>query len=66
MASTKEAREPAKQLFVGVDVLAERLGIPVKTIYDRAQKDGWPHYRVGRQMRFDLEEILAFVRREAG
>jgi excisionase family DNA binding protein len=67
MASTKEAPEPTKRL-VGVREVAEATGLPVRTIYAAAQREQWPQYRVGRQIRFDLEEILAFVRvrREAG
>lgn len=44
--------------------LAEQLNIPVRTIYNHAKKDGWPVYRVGRVVRFDLEEILALLRGE--
>lgn len=42
--------------------LAEHLGMPQSTLYNRAKKDDWPHYRMGHAVRFDLEEVLAFLR----
>lgn len=52
--------------LVRVQELSKILDVPVNTIYSRAQRDGWPKYQVGRDIRFDLEEILALIRREAG
>jgi excisionase family DNA binding protein len=54
----------ATRRLVRAKELSEALDVPVNTIYDRAKKDGWPSYRIGRDVRFDLEEILALIRRD--
>jgi excisionase family DNA binding protein len=51
--------------FVRAPELAELLGIPVRTIYDCAKRDEWPTYRVGKVVRFDLDEILALIKDES-
>jgi hypothetical protein len=48
--------------IVSARELSDTLSIPVKTIYKRARLDNWPVYRVGRDVRFDLDEILALIR----
>jgi excisionase family DNA binding protein len=46
--------------------LAGLLAIPVGTLYDRARKEGWPHYKVGHSLRFSRDEILGLLRDEGG
>jgi hypothetical protein len=67
--TTKELRplrEPATPKLVTALELSTVLNVPRNTIYANAKKFGWPCYRVGADLRFDLEEILALIRREAG
>jgi excisionase family DNA binding protein len=45
--------------------LGEVLGLSPATILDRWERGELPGYKVGRAVRFDLEEILALTRREA-
>jgi hypothetical protein len=42
------------------------LNVPRNTIYANAKKFGWPCYRVGADIRFDMQEILALIRQEPG
>ena len=49
--------------LIGAHELAERLGTPVRTIYDLAARGDLPHYRIGRGVRFDLGEVLHATRR---
>jgi hypothetical protein len=66
----KAAREPVQPLLVSAKELSVALNVPRNTIYARAKKDGWPCYRIGSSeksdIRFDLEEILALLRRDSG
>lgn len=45
--------------------LGEALGLAPATILDKWQRGDLPGYKVGRAVRFDLEEILTLTRREA-
>jgi hypothetical protein len=62
----KAAREPVQPLLVSAKELSVALNVPRNTIYANAKKFGWPCYRVGADIRFDLEEILALLRRDSG
>ena len=53
---------PATDGTVSVEELAEHLGVSVPTIYRRVRDRQLPHYRVGRQIRFVLAEVLPHVR----
>ncbi len=48
--------------LVSVREIAAILGVPIRTVYDRLRKDGLPHYRFGRAIRLDLDELLAALR----
>jgi excisionase family DNA binding protein len=48
-----------------VDELAELLAVPRSWIYERTRRDGpeiIPHFKVGKYVRFRLEDIQAFLR----
>jgi excisionase family DNA binding protein len=66
--TTKELRqrEPVTPKLITALELSVLLNVPRNTIYANAKKFGWPCYRVGADIRFDQEEILALIRREAG
>ncbi len=42
--------------------LAERWQIPVRTIYAWARRNAIPHYRAGRLLRFDPDEVAYHFR----
>ncbi len=42
--------------------LAAFLGVSLVTIERRAK--AYPHYRVGGQLRYDLDEVLSFIRED--
>ena len=48
--------------FLDIEELALKLGVHSRTIRRRIQSDGLPHYRVGAVYRFDLEEVLEWLR----
>lgn len=42
--------------------IATRLNMPLSTIVELRKREGWPHYRIGKSIRFtdaQVEEILA-------
>jgi excisionase family DNA binding protein len=43
--------------------LAERWQVPVRTIYAWAKRNEIPHYRAGRLLRFDPDEVEEHCRR---
>ena len=47
---TKELLEP--------EVLAERLKVPVSWVYEQSRQNQIPTHRIGRYVRFDLNEVL--------
>jgi excisionase family DNA binding protein len=46
--------------------LAEFLGLRPSTILDKWQRGELPGYKIGRPVRFDLDEVLEATRRESG
>ena len=53
--------------LIDAKALAKRLGVPASWVYDHTrpgQPNPLPHYRIGRYVRFDAEEILALLRRD--
>jgi excisionase family DNA binding protein len=54
---------PLKRLLSITD-LAFRLSVSRGTIYSRFLYAGCPHYRVGHSIRFDLDEVKAWCRRD--
>jgi excisionase family DNA binding protein len=54
-----------KRALVTADVLAEQLGIKTQTVYVWVRQKRLPFYRVGRLVKFDLDEVLAHFKVEA-
>jgi excisionase family DNA binding protein len=53
---------------VDADVIAELLDVPATWVREQARAGTIPHYRLGRYVRFDVEEVFAWLAacREAG
>lgn len=47
--------------LVGIEKIAEMLDVSVKTIYDWTSRDYIPHRKLGRLVKFDIDEIEAWV-----
>lgn len=43
--------------YVKAEVVAEHLGVSKKTVYKLAREGKIPSYRIGRMVRFSLEDI---------
>lgn len=44
--------------------LAEKLGVPEKKVAEWRLRYGWPHMKVGRQVRYTLDDIAEIERRQ--
>lgn len=53
--------------LLNVDELSEILQVPRSWIYERTRQgqDAIPHIKLGSYVRFELEEVLAFFKRES-
>lgn len=41
--------------------LAERLNLPLSTIVELRQREGWPHHRFGKAIRFTEEQVAEII-----
>ena len=56
------ARPPgALPRLVGIDELAEHLGMSVRNIRRLVSERSIPHYKLGRLIRFDVDEVVAWL-----
>ncbi len=53
----------AEERWVGVEDVADHLGVAKDSIYRWIEERGLPAHRVGRLFRFKLSEVDAWVRR---
>lgn len=54
--------QKASQDLVEVAVVAARFRVSSRSVYRLARDKKIPSYRVGRQLRFDLQEVSAALR----
>ncbi len=43
--------------------LAERLNMPLSTVVQLRKSEGWPHYRLGKTVRFTEEQVREILAR---
>jgi excisionase family DNA binding protein len=46
------------------DELADRLKVPVSWVYEQSRQQKIPTHRLGRYIRFDLQEVIASQRKK--
>ncbi|MFJ5849853.1 helix-turn-helix transcriptional regulator [Streptomyces sp. NPDC092903] len=55
-------RRPLPDRYLTPLDLADLLGVPVETVYQRRRKDTGPRgFRVGQHLRYDPEDVRAWV-----
>ena len=62
--SAQNESTPRIRRIVSVKPIAELLDVKPSRVYDLAQQDLIPHIKLGRQVRFDLDKVEAWL--EAG
>lgn len=50
--------------YLPVDEAAEYLGMTKQAVYDRVRRTDIPHIRVGRSLRFDIQDLDLWMRRQ--
>ena len=53
------ALDTTPQELLTPDQLAEKLKVPLSWIYEQSRQDAIPTHRIGRYIRFDLQEVIA-------
>ena len=54
--------------LLSVEEIAERLNVPVSWVYSRTREkgpDAIPRLKVGKYVRFELEKVLAWIRKHS-
>lgn len=53
--------------LITVQELAKKLNVPVSWVYQRTRfgQEAIPHVRIGKYMRFELNEVVEFFRNRA-
>ncbi len=46
------------------EVLADRLGVPVSWVYEQSRQGNIPTHRIGKYVRFNLNEVLASQKKD--
>jgi len=54
------------QKLIGVNELAEILGVPPSWVYARSRTDSIPMIRVGKYIKFDLDEVMVWLKKSGG
>lgn len=47
--------------LVGIKKIAKMLDVSIKTVYDWTARDYIPHRKLGRLVKFDVDEVEAWV-----
>lgn len=55
------AADPSGRL-IDVRELAQILNVPVSWLYERTRKGAIPSIRIGKYVRFDLREVMVFLK----
>ncbi len=53
------------QKFLTVEELAEVLDVPKSWIYERTRHNAIPHFKIGKYVRFDMEEVTKWLEAES-
>lgn len=61
-----EKPETAVEKLVDVREMARVIGVPVSWLYERTRLGTIPCIRIGKYVRFDPAEVLAFFRKQKG
>ena len=50
------------QNLIGITEMAEKLSVPVSWLYQRTRTDEIPHYKIGKYVRFDEEQVMEWIK----
>jgi excisionase family DNA binding protein len=50
--------------LIGINEMAEKLDVPRSWLYSRTRTNEIPHYKVGKYVRFDENEVMEWLRQQ--
>ena len=50
------------QNLVGINEMAEKLDVPVSWLYSRTRTNAIPHYKVGKYVKFEPDEVWNWLK----
>lgn len=53
-----------KKSYIDVAALSQTLDVPPSWIYERTRRNLIPHYKFGKYVRFILEEVVEFFKKQ--
>ncbi len=62
MSKQTEATVAQQRRYVTIKKAAEALGVPDSWLYERTRKNAVPLIRLGKYVRFDLDELLEWAK----
>jgi excisionase family DNA binding protein len=49
------------QNLIGIKEMASKLDVPVSWLYSRTRTNEVPHYKVGKYVKFDAENVMRWI-----
>ena len=50
------------QALIGISEMASKLDVPVSWLYSRTRTNEIPHYKIGKYVRFDVEQVMEWIK----
>ena len=52
------------QNLIGINEMAKKLDVPVSWLYSRTRTNDIPHFKVGKYVRFDVNQVMEWLKNE--
>lgn len=52
------------QNLEGIKAMAKRLDVPVSWLYSRTRTGEIPHWKIGKYVKFDPDEVMAWIKEQ--
>ena len=50
--------------LIGINEMAKRLDIPVSWLYSRTRTNEIPHFKIGKYVKFDLDQVMEWIKNQ--
>lgn len=48
-------------VYITVEEAAKLTGFKIRTVYEHVRNNTWPHIKIGRAVRFNRTDLIAFI-----
>ena len=52
------------QALIGINEMAKKLDVPVSWIYSRTRTNEIPHFKIGKYVKFDLNQVMDWIKNQ--